>query len=175
MKTLRIMTQRNILYVLIAFTVIVVVLGIVVSQDNITASRPGSAGPVTAAGPLFSPQPFYDFGNVSMAAGKVSHKFRIRNAGETATTITKLYTSCMCTEATLITPAGRKGPFGMPGHGTMPSISERLAPGAEAQVEIVFDPAAHGPAGIGLTERIISIKSGPDQPLELRFSAMVRP
>jgi len=167
--------MNGIFYGLIAFAVIVVVLGIFRSQENIAKPRPDSPRQVAAVGPLSSPQPFFDFGNISMAAGKVSHRFSIRNTGASAVTITKMYTSCMCTVATLITPAGRKGPFGMAGHEFIPIIAESITPGASAQVEVVFDPAAHGPAGVGPTERIVTIRTNETQPLELRFAAMVKP
>lgn len=167
--------MNSIFYGLIAFAVIVVVLGIFRSQENITKPRPDSQRQVLSVGPLLSPEPYFDFGNISMAAGKVSHRYRIRNTGESGITITKIYTSCMCTDATLITPSGRKGPFGMPGHGANPGIFESIAPGGDAQVEVVFDPAAHGPAGIGPTERIVTIRTNESQPLELRFAAMVKP
>ncbi len=167
--------MNSIFYGLIAFAVIVVVLGIFRSQENIAKPRPDSQRQVAPVGPLSSPEPFFDFGNISMAAGKVSHRFGIRNTGESAITITKIYTSCMCTDATLITPSGRKGPFGMAGHEFIPIIAQSIAPGEGAQVEVVFDPAAHGPAGIGPTERIVTVRTNESQPLELRFAAMVKP
>jgi hypothetical protein len=81
----------------------------------------------------------------------------------------------MCTTATLITLAGKKGPFGMPGHAPIPSITEIMAPEGRAQVEIVFDPKAHGPAGVGRIERVITLENNTGKPLELGFVAMVTP
>jgi hypothetical protein len=81
----------------------------------------------------------------------------------------------MCTTATLVTPSGRRGPFGMPGHTPIPSIRERLAPGEMAQVEVVFDPAAHGPAGVGRIDRTVTLQNDAGAPLELAFTAMVTP
>ena len=63
----------------------------------------------------------------------------------------------------------------MPGHGPAARLEERLAPGESAQVEVVFDPAAHGPAGIGQTDRVVTIENGAGAVLELRFSALVTP
>jgi hypothetical protein len=143
-------------------------------QEQSAAGQPaaGQSGSVRA---LASVSPFYNFGKISMAAGKVSKVYWIKNISGDPLNITKLSTSCMCTEATLVTPAGKKGPFGMPGHGPTPRIEERLAPGETAQVEAVFDPAAHGPAGIGQTDRIVTIENDGGLPLELRLSAMVTP
>ena len=164
-----------IFYGLITFAVVMVLFGIFRSRENITRPGTETVRQVAVASPLVSPEPFFNFGNISMAAGKVSHRFRIRNTGDAAINITKMYTSCMCTVATLITQAGTKGPFGMAGHGFIPAIAESIAPGGSAQVEVVFDPAAHGPAGIGPTERIVTVQTNESALLELRFTAMVRP
>jgi hypothetical protein len=75
----------------------------------------------------------------------------------------------------LITLAGKKGPFGMIGHAAIPAIAETLVPGGRARVEIVFDPAAHGPAGVGRIERAIMAETNAGKPLELGFVAMVTP
>lgn len=175
METLKIMPHKKMFYILIAVTVIAILLGIFISQEKTTKPRPDSDRPLAAAGALVSPDPFFDFGKISMAAGNVSHRFTIENTGGTAITLTKLYTSCMCTTATLITLAGKKGPFGMPGHAAIPSITEIMAPEGRAQVEIVFDPKAHGPAGVGRIERVITVETKAGKPLELGFVAMVRP
>lgn len=181
METIKVMTHRKMLYTLIAVTVVVILLGIYVSREN--ATKPGAdsgrpvaaAGALAVAGALVSPDPFFDFGKISMAAGKVTYRFTIENTGGTAITLTKLHTSCMCTTATLITLAGKKGPFGMPGHAPIPGITEIMAPEGRAQVEIVFDPKAHGPAGVGRIERVITVENTAGKPLELGFVAMVRP
>jgi hypothetical protein len=168
--------MSSIFWGLIAFAVVVVALAIFRSQENAAKPRYESPPPrVATVGPLSSPESFFDFGNLSMAAGKVSHRFRIRNTGDSPVTINKIYTSCMCTTATLITLAGKRGPFGMPGHGVVPAIFETIAPGSGAQVEVVFDPAAHGPAGVGPTDRVVTIHTNESRPLELRFRAMVQP
>ena len=176
------MPQRKTLYALAAGTAVVILFGIYFSSQK-TSPQPRTgyqqqpaAGQFSGANALASISPFFNFGKVSMAAGNVSRLYWIKNTSATPLTITKMYTSCMCTTATLITPAGsRMGPFGMPGHGPAPRIDELLAPGETAQVEAVFDPAAHGPAGIGQTERIVTIENNGGLPLELSFSAMVTP
>lgn len=180
------MPKRKTLYALVAGTAIVILFGIYFSSQKTSPQpRPGYQEPRAAAQPaagqrnsaraLASVSPFFDFGKISMAAGNVSHRYWIKNISADPLTVTQLSTSCMCTVATLITPAGKKGPFGMPGHGPASRLAERLAAGASAQVEVVFDPAAHGPAGIGQTDRVVTIENDAGLPLELRFSAMVTP
>lgn len=143
----------------------------VVQSQAMPAQEPRPA----SARPLASFAPFHDFGTVSMAAGNVTHRYVITNLGPAPLNITQLSTSCMCTVATLITASTQKGPFGMPGHGPIPVIRESIAPRERAQVEVTFDPAAHGPAGIGLIERTVTVRNDAGEPLQLAFRATVRP
>ena len=141
-----------------------------VSQKNKTSNAAQTNGILTAQEQIF------DFGTISMAAGKVSHIFKIKNTDTESLTITKLYTSCMCTEATFVKSNIKKGPFGMLGHGFIPKISETLNPNEEAEILVHFDPAAHGPAGLGKNERTVSLEnSGKNGPLELLIKANVAP
>jgi hypothetical protein len=89
--------------------------------------------------------------------------------------IRKIYTSCMCTEARLLLGGEVYGPFGMQGHGSIPVINKIVAPNEEAKVEVTFDPAAHGPAGIGKIDRTVFIENGGGVPVELHFTAFVKP
>lgn len=117
----------------------------------------------------------YNFGAISMAAGKVKHQFKIKNIGSESVIINKIYTSCMCTTAKLIVGDKQFGPYGMPGHAAVPKINGEINPDKEAIIEVVFDPAAHGPAGVGQIQRIITLENDASQPVELRFEAIVTP
>src|SRR3989344_742996 len=113
----------------------------------------------------------YDFGSISMAKGKVSYDFKVKNTTAEKVEIKKMYTSCMCTEALFIKGDSQKGPFGMPGHGYVPPVNEPLEPGEEAIVRAIFDPAAHGPAGVGLIQRAVYLEGEHSKLIELQFSA----
>lgn len=118
----------------------------------------------------------YDFGTVSMAQGQVTKTFKIKNPTPSAVTIGKLYTSCMCTTAILINSERRVGPFGMEGHGgPIPTINEELTAGGTAEIEVTFDPAAHGPAGVGAITRNILIETTDGKKLVLEIKARVTP
>ena len=175
--TSKLTSTRRTLYGVIAVAVAAIGFGIYSSQSSFT--QPGEAKAATsgATGPgtLAAMAPAFNFGTVSMAAGNVTHRYTVSNTGTGPVTITKLYTSCMCTTATLETSSGRRGPFGMPGHAPIPAIRERLAPGEMAQVEVVFDPTAHGPAGVGRIDRTITLENDAGRPFELAFTATVRP
>ncbi len=126
-------------------------------------SRSGEAAPtpqgITKAS-LSETVPLFDFGQVSMAKGKVMHAFELVNDTDIDLEIQKSMTSCMCTEAFLEFSGGEKlGPFGMPGHGPVPSVNRTVKSGEALTVETVFDPAAHGPAGIGPVERQVLLET----------------
>ena len=116
----------------------------------------------------------YDFGTISMANGKVKKMFTFKNSTSAAIVAKKLYTSCMCTKTTLIKNGETFGPFGMPAHGYIPEINKNIEPGQEAQIEVVFDPAAHGPAGVGPIERQATLETSDGQ-LVFKFKAQVTP
>ena len=119
---------------------------------------------------------FFDFGNMSMAAGVVVHEFKVKNIGTTEAVISQIYTSCMCTEATFKKGDTKLGPFGMPGHGFVPKIKGAIGVGEEGIIEVPFDPAAHGPAGVGPVDRVVYlVYKDKDKPIELEFKAVVQP
>ena len=113
-----------------------------------------------------------DWGEIKYTGGKVKATYRITNNG---TETLKLYgatTSCACTSAT-ITANGKVSPsFGM--HAPLATTIE-VAPGKDAIVEALFDPAFHGPGGIGPITRTITIQTNDPshQTLSLQASGVV--
>ena len=140
-----------------------------------TVSQAIAAPLPTTAGSLSSPDGEFDFGAVSMRGGKVKHRYSFRNGGDSPVTIERIYTSCMCTTATFMKGPRIVGSYGMPGHGPLPAVNEILAPCETAYIDATFDPAAHGPAGLGHTVREITVEQSGAVPLKLGFSADVRP
>lgn len=140
------------------------------APSNNNLANVSSGPPATVA----SDESSFDFGQVSMASGKVSHLFKIKNTGGQNLDISKLYTSCMCTVATLISGGKKFGPFGMAGHGFIPKINASVASGSEADVEVVFDPAAHGPAGVGPIQRVVYLETSAGEKM-FEISAVVTP
>ena len=134
-----------------------------------------SETPSGRASALAAAETFYDFGTISMARGTVDKVFEITNPTDKDITLASLTTSCMCTTAFIVNGGTRRGPFGMPGHGAMPRVNETLVPGEYADVEVVFDPAAHGPAGIGTVERTVFLEYGGGKELTLGFKVLVTP
>ena len=161
--------------------VIALVVGVVVLGGIVWFAKPFPSSPTSGrtgsdlAAMLVAPESSFDFGTISMAAGNVSRRFPIQAAANETAVVEKIYTSCMCTTATLLNGENRFGPYGMPGHGFIPKLREEIKPGGEAVIEVVFDPAAHGPAGIGPVERSVIVETTSGGQLELRFRAVVTP
>ena len=149
------------------------------TRPAIAASVASAAQPAAVAIPaadgLQARETDFDFGSISMAAGKVTHRFWFRNEGAASVFMRRIYTSCMCTTATLVKGMKIINTYGMPGHGPLPAVNIALDPGQAAYLDVVFDPAAHGPAGLGPTRRVVTIESDGVPPVELRFAANVRP
>jgi len=102
----------------------------------------------------------YDFGIIPMSKGKVNHIFNISNTGDSDLKISSIFTSCMCTEASLEIDGKRSPDFGMPGHGKNPVFwSEKIAPGKTARLTVIYDPNAHGPDATGPITRTITVVS----------------
>lgn len=117
----------------------------------------------------------YDFGTISMKNGLVTKAFSVKNEQNEPVKLSELYTSCMCTEAKIKIGSEQYGPFGMLGHGSMKMLNQSLVPGQEAQLEVTFDPNAHGPSGIGVIERTVTLKSDKGDLANVNIKATVTP
>lgn len=161
---------------LIIFSTITFLAIIFVALIWISASGPNaSSGKQISNSKLTSDQTLFDFGKISMVRGKVKTSFKIKNMTSDAIKVAKIYTSCMCTEASLIYNGKTEGPFGMITMGFVPTINEDIAPGGEATVEAEFNPAAHGPSGVGSVVRQVYVDTADGGKLTLEFKAQVTP
>jgi hypothetical protein len=165
----------------ISLAVAATVIAVVAASPGLRSAAPPAsamaAAPAasSARAPLAARESDFDFGTISMAAGKVSHRFWIRNESGGPLRIQRIFTSCMCTTASLVKSARLVGTYGMPGHGPLPPVNQTLNPEEAAYLDVVFDPAAHGPAGLGPTARVVTIEHAAGTPVKLAFTANVRP
>jgi hypothetical protein len=171
---IKIITIMNKKAVIIIIVVIAAILGFMAwGYDRM-------AGPTTAQlsekSSLTASEVLYDFGTISMASGTVDHKFQITNPTDKDITITNLETSCMCTTAFFVNADGSKtGPFGMPGMGGATAANETIPAHGTQNIDVVFDPAAHGPAGVGDIDRTIDATEKDGGTLQLEIKAVVTP
>ncbi|MBU6414743.1 hypothetical protein KGQ34_00665, partial [Patescibacteria group bacterium] len=84
-------------------------------------------------------------------------------------------TSCMCTNAYIESVGREKGPFGMEGMGYVPPANEIIKAGESRGIKVVYDPNAHGPAGVGAIDRLIYLTDGTGGTLQLEIKAEVTP
>lgn len=165
-------TKNFAIYGIIALAVAGTVFWVAASGNK--GQTPGSGA--YSAGALVALEKSFDFGAISMENGEVSRVFQVKNEGPGPVTINKVYTSCMCTTAQIKDGSGRKyGRFGMPGHGGVSRVKIEVPSGQSVDVEAIFDPAAHGPSGVGLAQRSVYIETDSETSprLELSFQAMV--
>lgn len=170
------MNKNKTLNTILIIAIVVGVVGLLfwIGRANVGSSRnPASLTAVNSN--LFREESFYDFGIISMAAGVVRHDFTVTNNGSEPLRIERMYTSCMCTIAEFIQNGAAAGPFGMPGHGPVPLLRKTVAPGETVTIGVTFDPAAHGPAGIGPVEREIYLEGQNGPLLTLVIKANVTP
>lgn len=115
----------------------------------------------------------YDAGTVSMAGGLIKHTYEIKNTGMGDLKINGIWTSCHCTTAKLTVGGKTSSEFGMDKRST----SQKIAPGETGYLEVTFDPAYHGPAGLGETVRIVYLSANDPQnkKVELKLLANVVP
>ncbi len=163
-------TTRNLAIGFVGSALIIGVLAWVASPRNGVAKKQRTGPTILVANPAS-----YEFGTISMKNGNVQQSFTITNSGKESVELTKLFTSCMCTVASLHAGGNNYGPFGMQGHGYIPPISATLAPNESATVDVTFDPTAHGPAGVGYIERTIFVENSAGDPLEIPFTVTVTP
>jgi Protein of unknown function (DUF1573) len=133
-----------------------------------------SAGQIVNS--LSAEEVFYDFGTISMKNGDVGKLFKVTNSTSEDIALPNLTTSCMCTAAYFVEPDGNKsGPFGMPGMGFVPKLNKTIKAGQSAGVEVVYDPNAHGPAGVGMIDRFIYLEDASGNKLQFEIKANVTP
>ena len=129
---------------------------------------------VTVKSELSALETLYDFGVISMKNGNVVHTFKVTNPTDKDLTVERLSTSCMCTTAYIVEGASRSGPFGMAGMGGT-KTSTIFKAWQSKDIEVVFDPNAHGPAGVGPMQRFVHLTDAAGGKLQLQITGMVKP
>lgn len=117
----------------------------------------------------------YDIGNIKMKDGNVIKTFNVTNTSDYPVKLKRIATSCMCTKAKVKTGNNETKEFGMEGAGDKnPPVNLELQPGQTAIVTAIFDPAAHGPKGVGPFNRSVYLYfSDPVGMKELKFNGTV--
>lgn len=109
----------------------------------------------------------YDWGTIRMYDGMATKVFKVKNTGSKTLKLYNATTSCACTTVQVKTATQQTPALNM--HGKSNVVIE-IAPGEEAAVEVVFNPAYHGPSGVGAISRVASMKTNDPQQPELKFN-----
>ncbi len=160
-------------FVLSVIVVIVAIFGLMFFSKPYQKENLG--GGSALASPFVSSEKIYDFGTISMKNGDVEKIFRVVNSADKDINLKKVTTSCMCTKAYVFGARGEKGPFGMPGMGYVPPANEIIKAGQSVDIKVVYDPNAHGPAGVGPIDRFVYLEDESGGVVELEIKALVTP
>lgn len=109
----------------------------------------------------------YDWGMIDYDKGVVSKNFEIKNTGNADLKLYSVKTSCMCTTAQIKTSEAISKEFGM--HESSSDVVI-VKPGEVAQMIVEFDPAFHGPSGVGPVTRTITMSTNDVKNPTLTFS-----
>ena len=98
----------------------------------------------------------YSLGEVPINGGIVTKEYEVKNTTGSDIELLKVATSCMCTTANIKVGESVTRAFGMEMAGDKnPFVNLKLKDGETATVTVDFDPAAHGPEGVGPFDRIV--------------------
>lgn len=158
--------DKRIIFLIISFIVLVlggVVLGVFMYQQEKATGTPK----------IKVDSYEYDAGTVSMSSGLVKHAYSIKNDGYGDLIINDIETSCMCTKTILKTESGESPEFSM--HNEDVSWTGKIVAHEEAELEVIFDPAFHGPKGTGEIVRLVTFNTNdPDRKeIEIKLLANV--
>ena len=170
------MKPKTIIITLIVVAVIGYLLVLSYQKSSSSAASVQGVSQTGAQSALAASSTFYDFGTISMKNGNVTKDFTFTNPGNSDVSIKGVETSCMCTSALLVEADGStKGPFGMAGMGGMTSTDDTVKAGESRTLRVVYDPNAHGPAGVGDIDRFITVNDASGGTLRFEIKAVVTP
>lgn len=108
----------------------------------------------------------FGWGEIGIDDGNVEKTFEIKNEGTSPLVLTNIVTSCMCTTAQLSLEDRVSPVFGM--H-TKSAYKLEVPPQETAKLKVVFDPAFHGPDGVGPITRQVVVETNDSENAELNF------
>ena len=142
------------LVIVISATLLIFIAGLIWATKSGNTSSASVSQTQTAS--LSLSETSYDWGDIPINEGNVEKTFSVTNTGSSDLELANFVTSCMCTTARVITADGESQEFGM--H-TKSNWKGTISPGETAQVIVIFDPAFHGPQGVGSITRIVKFNT----------------
>lgn len=158
------MSDKKIIVGIVLVTVLLLVGGVILlsvsgsTSASITSSRNAK---------VLTDQRNFEWGQINMKGGNVSKIFAIKNTGTDTLKLTNIKTSCHCTKAQVRVGSNSSPFFGM---NSVSSWIGEVPPGQDAQLEVIFDPAYHGPQGVGPINRLVSVETNDASNSRIEFS-----
>jgi len=112
----------------------------------------------------------FDWGNIAYSGPKATKSFTIKNTGTGTLELYNIRTSCHCTKAYLTIDRQDSPEFGMDMGGNISSYVGKVKPGDKAKLTVIFDPAFHGPSGIGPINRFVDVDTNDSTTPKLTFT-----
>lgn len=156
------MSNRKIVGSIIAVTLVILIGGIILASKAPSPPKIVSSAQAQAE----TEETKHDWGTIPLNGGDVEKNFLIKNSGSGPLQLANIKTSCMCTEAQVIINGNESPYFGM--HPNSSWLGE-LTPGQEAKLRVTFDPAFHGPQGVGQITRVVTVQTNDQNQPELEF------
>jgi hypothetical protein len=146
---------------------VLITLAIIVGGVLLVVKSGPSQLTVTQEVEVEVPETSYDWGEIGINDGIVQKTFLIKNSGSAPLQLNNVVTSCMCTTATLSIDGQVSPAFGM--HAKSGWLGT-VAPGEAAALVVEFDPAFHGPSGVGVISRQITLNTNDSNQPQLTFN-----
>jgi len=152
--------------ILSTITILILGLGVWLMAKPTSGSRLQQSA-VASGGKAEVPVTSFDWGTIDYGGGDAIAEFIINNPGSGPLSLSEVSTSCMCTTAQIIINDQKSPFFGM--HQKSSWIGQ-IPPGVQAKLKVVFDPAFHGPSGVGPVVRQVVMKTNDPEHPKLEFN-----
>lgn len=139
--------------IIIAVLTLIILFGGVIFISSSSTSAPQIAVSANVKTETIEPTS-YDWGDIPINGGNATRSFTIKNTGTETLKLFNVKTSCHCTVANVSIDGKKSENFGMSG---VSSWTGEVKPGKEAKLTVIFDPAFHGPQGVGPVTRFVSV------------------
>jgi len=158
------MNEKKVIIMSVVLTIVLLFGGVffltkTTATPQISASQNAKAYVIDATS--------FDWGNIPMYKGLAIKSFTIKNSGTDILKIFNIKTSCHCTKAYATINGVDSSRFGM---SDLSSWIGEVAPGKEAKITAEFDPAYHGPTGVGPINRFVSVETNDKSNTKLTFT-----
>ena len=159
------MTDKKIILGIILITILILGGGMFLLTKS--SSAPSQTVTLSQNAKVEALEKTFDWGVIKYSGDKATKTFIIKNTGSDPLKLYNVKTSCHCTKAYVAINGIESPKFGMD---SLSSWTGEVAPGQEAKLTAVFDPAFHGPQGVGPINRFVLIETNDKANQKLTFT-----